>query len=128
MDLLINGPFDNWTFWKLDILKLDLLIIGPFDDWTFWKLDLLIIGPLDHLKIGPYKNWIFWKFDLFEPTFLKLDSWFYSYYNLQCIKLDQGKKNSRKKISFMHTKNIFKNGFNPILGSIPKGIGKNRKI
>ena len=46
-----------------------------------------------------------------KPTFLKLDSWspgtgFYSYYKLQCIKLDKGKKNKEKKISFMHTKNI----------------------
>ena len=56
-----------------------------------------------------------------EPIFLKLDSWspgvFYSYYNLQCIKLDKGKKNSRKKsvICIQKTFNaVFKNGFNTV--------------
>ena len=45
-----------------------------------------------------------------KPTFFKLVSWspgaFYSYYNLQCIKLDKGKRIQKIKISFMHTKNI----------------------
>ena len=61
-----------------------------------------------------------------EPTFLKLDSdcWWWvfpSYYILQCIILDQERKKACAK-SFMHTKKIiaiFKNGFNPVLGSIP---------
>jgi len=34
------GPIENWTLWKLDLLK-----IGPFKNRTFWRLDLLKIGP-----------------------------------------------------------------------------------
>ena len=39
---------------------------------------------------------------------------FYSYYNLQCIKLDQERKNARKKIVLFIQKTFkafFKNGF-----------------
>ena len=79
--------------------------------------------------------WIFISFPAFvfrgshgiELTFLKLDSWSpgagFSFYNLKCIKIDRERKNVRKKISFMHTKTFnaaFKNGFNPMLGSIPR--------
>ena len=56
-----------------------------------------------------------------EPTF-----GVYSYYNLQCIRLDK-RKNVRKKIvlSIQKTFNaIFINGFNPGLGSIPRPIFK----
>ena len=48
---------------------------------------------------------------------------FYFYYNLQFIKIDKEKKNMREKISLIHTKKsnaIFKNGFNPVLVSIPR--------
>ena len=63
-----------------------------------------------------------------EPTFLNLDSWspgagFIPIITSNVYKLDKGKNNSRKKISFMHTKTfnaVFKNGFNPVLGSIPR--------
>ena len=48
---------------------------------------------------------------------------FYSYYNLQCIKFDEEWKNLQKK-SYLHIKKtfnaIFKNGFNPVLGWIPR--------
>ena len=53
--------------------------------------------------------------NVIEPTFLKLDSWFNSYYNLQCIKLDEGKKIQEKKsvLCIQKTFNaVFKNGFN----------------
>ena len=64
-----------------------------------------------------------------EPTFLKLDSWSpgagsIPYYNLKCIKLDEEKKNLRKKKSvscIQKTFNaVFKNGFSQVLGSIPR--------
>ena len=58
-----------------------------------------------------------------EPTFLKLG--FYSYYILQCIKLDKERKNLRKKsvLCMQRTFNaIFKYGFNSVLGSIPLHI------
>ena len=52
------GPFKNWIFWKLDLLKIGPLKIGPFRNWIFWKLNLL--------KIGPFENWTFWKLDLMK--------------------------------------------------------------
>ena len=62
-----------------------------------------------------------------EPTFLKLDSWspgaglipIITSNILNLIK----KKEFKKKNSFMHTKTfnaVFKNGFNPVLGSITR--------
>ena len=46
---------------------------------------------------------------------------FYSYYNLQCIRLDKERKKYEKKFfCIQKTFNaIFYNGFNPVLGSIP---------
>ena len=42
-----------------------------------------------------------------EPNFLKLDSWFYSYYNLQCIELDKEKNailiNDQSHVGFTST-------------------------
>jgi hypothetical protein len=62
-----------------------------------------------------------------EPTFLKFDSWslgaFFSYFNLQCIKLDKEKRIKEKKSVVCIQKifnAVFKNGFNPVLGSIPR--------
>ena len=63
-----------------------------------------------------------------EPTLLKLDSWspgagFIPIINIKCIKLDKGKKKLREKkkvFCIQKTFNtFFKNGFNPVLGSIP---------
>ena len=48
---------------------------------------------------------------------------FYSYYKLQCIKLDKEKKFKKKKsvLCIQKTFNaVFKNGFSPVLGSIPR--------
>jgi hypothetical protein len=48
---------------------------------------------------------------------------FYSYYNLQCIKLDKEKKILEKKTGLCIQKTfnaVFKSGFNPVLGSIPR--------
>ena len=49
---------------------------------------------------------------------------FYFYYKLQCIKLDKEEKNLRKKNSVLCLqktfKAVFKNGFSPALGSIPR--------
>ena len=41
-----------------------------------------------------------------QKRFVVAGSGFYSYYNLQCIKLDKERKNVRNKISFMHKKII----------------------
>ena len=48
---------------------------------------------------------------------------FYSYYNLQCIKLDKENRIQEKKsvLGIQKTFNaVFKNGFNPVFGSIPR--------
>ena len=48
---------------------------------------------------------------------------FYSYYNLQCIKLYKRKKKFKKCNKFYAYKKylmFFKNGFNPVLGTIPR--------
>ena len=48
---------------------------------------------------------------------------FYSYYNLQCIKLyKENRIKEKKSVSCIQkTFNaVFKNGFNPVLGSIPR--------
>ena len=42
-------------------------------------------------------------------VFMVAGGGFYSYYNLQCIKLDKERKNVRKKISFMHSKIFLRN-------------------
>ena len=69
--------------------------------------------------IEPKRDWT----HFLKIGFVFAGGGFYSYYNLQCIKLDKEKRIQEKKISFMHTKKfiaVFKNGFNPVLGSIPR--------
>ena len=63
-----------------------------------------------------------------EPTLSNLicdliQRQFYSYYNLQCIKIDKERKNVRKKKSFMqkHLTQFFKMGsIDLVLSSIPR--------
>ena len=64
-----------------------------------------------------------------EPTFLKLDSWspgagFIPIITTQCIKLNKEKRILEEKktvLCIQKTFNaVFKNGFNPVLGSIPR--------
>ena len=50
-----------------------------------------------------------------EPIFLK----FYSNYNLQCIKLDKERK-AEGGGKVLWIQKYFKNGFNPVFGSIPR--------
>ena len=51
-----------------------------------------------------------WDWNIFlKILFVVARGGFYSYYNLQCIKLDKERKNVRKEISFMHTKIFLRN-------------------
>ena len=56
IDKLQDLPFEDWTFQKLDLLKLDLLENGPFGNWIFWKYNLLEIGPFVATYIFNYNG------------------------------------------------------------------------
>ena len=62
--------------------------------------------------IEPKRDWT----HFLEIGFVVAEGGFYSYYNLQYIKLDKEKKNSRKKTILCiqkAIKSVFKNEFNP---------------
>ena len=83
-----------YYYWDL-IRKFGSHGIEPKRDWTHF------------LKIG----------------FVVAGSGFYSYYNLQCIKLDKENRIQEKKSFLCKQKTfnaLFKNGFDPVLGSIPR--------
>ena len=82
---------------------------------------------------------LIWRYPIFIPIqsngfpwywthFLKIGfvvagGGFYSYYNLQCIKLDKENRIQEKKwvLCIQKTFNaVFKNGFYPVLGSFPR--------
>ena len=66
--------------------------------------------------IEPTRNWT----HFLKVRFVVAGGGFHFYYSPQCTKID---KESKEKINFMHTKinNLsFENGFNPVLGSIPR--------
>ena len=65
--------------------------------------------------IEPKRDWT----HFLKIVFVIAGGGFYSYYNHICIKLDKGKKKS--VLCIQKTFNaVFKNGFNPVLGSIPR--------
>ena len=92
------------------------------NDYTFLKYLYNFESELNNIFHGKglirftfKSNWFPWYWSLnsngIEPTFLELDSWspkggFYSYYNLQYIRLDKGKKIQDKNKFYAYKKHL----------------------
>ena len=75
-----------------------------FTSWIFINTHKTLInfksGYFGFLGIKPTRDLT----HFLKIKFVIAGGWFYSYYNLQCIELDKGRKNVRKENSFMHKK------------------------
>ena len=84
-----------------------------------WNKQLQRYLTLGSNGIEPKRDWT----NFLKIGFVVTGCGFYSYNNLQCIKIDRERKNVQEKkkvLCIQKTFNaIFKIGFNPVLGSIP---------